>query len=57
MASAAATNDLPAVWHLAPAWLLSLVVHLIAAVVACLLFRPAPPKGIGTEEVRPAAIV
>jgi hypothetical protein len=44
-------------WHLAPAWLSSLLVHLATAVLGVLFVRAVPPKGIEAETVRPAAIV
>ncbi|MDX1946898.1 MAG: VWA domain-containing protein [Pirellulaceae bacterium] len=53
-------DDLPAApawWRIAPAWLLSLVVHLAIAVAAGLWLRTAPPRGLLSDQDRPATIV
>jgi hypothetical protein len=52
-----ATFEEPARWHGIPAWLFSLTLHLVAAVLLALLFHPGlPVKGLD-EQDRPAAIV
>ena len=57
MASDALASEQPVRWLNVPAWLLSLALHLTAAVLGVLLIRPTPPaKGVD-EKDRPAGIV